>query len=137
MEKDKITSKEAERVQRAFPEIITDYFITARGRIINFLDHLRKHYSENHFYYFACFLTVILVSEPAYAFNVNAGISAGMNPVIQAVNNHWGKGVALAAIGGFAMAGGDMRTRTFAMGGGALAAGVIFTAIISAYDLSV
>ena len=81
--------------------------------------------------YAAAAAGMFVIGIDAFAWNINAGVDAGVNPLIEAINAHWGKGVALSAVTTAMLSEGDPRTRAVRalIGGGA--AGAVILGIIA------
>ncbi len=74
---------------------------------------------------FSVSLTALLIlpAFSAYAFDLDAGIKAVVDPFAKGVVDHYGKAILILGAGGAVVASGDLRTRAFGFGIGSGLAG--------------
>jgi len=78
-------------------------------------------------------LAMVILPEIAVAskFDINAGVAAATTPLIQAVNDHWGKAVLLTGCAGAVIGEGDARQRAVRAAITATAAGGVILALLA------
>lgn len=67
----------------------------------------------------------------AAKFDINAGVMAATNPLIQAIGDHWGKAVLLTGCAGAVIGEGDARQRAVRAGITSAAAGGVVLALLA------
>ena len=77
--------------------------------------------------------TIAILPEIALAskFDINAGVAAATGPLIQAVNDHWGKAVLLTGVAGAVIGDGDARQRAVRAAITSAAAGGVILALLA------
>ncbi|GAB4165565.1 MAG: hypothetical protein Tsb006_5050 [Rickettsiaceae bacterium] len=80
-------------------------------------------------------LVNILLIGNIYAFDLNAGADALLNPMVAAIGEHFGKAVLAACAAGALVAQGDLRTRAIGAGIGGLLAGGMLGGIRAIYGI--
>lgn len=92
--------------------------------------------SKTIFYSLLAISAGLLIPEIAFAtasakFDISAGIKGGTQPLIDAINEHWGKGVLLTGGASAFVGEGDARQRAIRAGIGCLASGGVVLALIA------
>jgi hypothetical protein len=64
-------------------------------------------------------------------FDIDAGVKAATDPLIKAIDDHWGKAVVLTGCGGAVIGEGDARQRAVRAGIAATAAGGVVLALLA------
>ena len=79
----------------------------------------------------ALFISMIF-PQIAYAkFDINAGVKAATDPIIQAINDHWGKAVVITGCAAAVIGEGDARQRAVRAGIASTAAGCVVLALLA------
>lgn len=79
-------------------------------------------------------LASIILPEVALAgskFDIDAGVKAATDPIIKAINDHWGKAVAITGTAGAVVGEGDARQRATRAAFAATAAGGVVLALLA------
>ena len=88
-------------------------------------------------YYFvtaaATAVSLTILPEIAFAakFDINAGVKAATDPLIKAIDDHWGKAVLLTGCAGAVIGEGDARQRAIRAGITSAAAGGVVLALLA------
>lgn len=94
-----------------------------------------KHYLSYCFGFVVTVALSLLCIDVVYAadtqYNIEAGITAGTKPAIEAVRAHWGKGVLLSSCGAAIWGEGDARQRAVRAAVGAGAAGMAVLGLLA------
>lgn len=73
--------------------------------------------------------TVLISLDVSAAFDLDKGIKAAFEPILKAIDDHWGKGVIIAASMGAFIGEGDMRQRAQKSGIGAVSAAAVLLGV--------
>jgi len=80
-------------------------------------------------------LVNLLLAVNVYAFDLDAGADALLDPMVTAIGDHFGKAVLAACAAGALIAQGDMRTRAIGAGIGGILAGGMLGGIKAIYGI--
>lgn len=104
-------------------------------RVLNGLKYRTVSLKSNFMVYKKAYLPVVIVAGlgmvtgEALAFDLDAAGKGITDPIKAFIDSYWPVGVLGMASGGAVMAQGDMRTRVFGFGAGALMGGIMMTGV--------
>ena len=84
-------------------------------------------------YYTTLALSYCWISSEALAvdFNLDTGVKAALDPIVDALKAHWGKGVLISALASALLGEGDGRQRAMRAGFGAAAGGGVVLGLLA------
>ena len=84
-------------------------------------------------YYTALALSYCWISSEALAvdFNLDTGVKAALDPIVDALKAHWGKGVLISGLASALLGEGDGRQRAMRAGFGAAAGGGVVLGLLA------
>jgi hypothetical protein len=78
---------------------------------------------------------VVLGSEVAWAFDLDAGGKAWSVPLIKAFNDFYPVGILIMGAGGTVIAQGDLRAKSYGFGAGCLSGGLMVSAVKAGFGI--